>query len=229
MEDTDPLEGESSKRGLMGAAAFAVALVEGFGPEGARDGLAYPLDEGLALEGGAGETPVDPALVAAALGDRGDTDVLLQGGSVWKPLASFTEGDEQARSEGGTGARESVKELVVGELGGERCYLCIEAFDSGVDGTELRDGGLDEQQQRTDDGRVGGQGLFELNGIEAPIDGALAAYVVTAEEGDERVLPSAFGCFEGRPALEEGGKDGSVFVLPSSVADGSRPDLAHAE
>jgi hypothetical protein len=61
MEDADPLEGESSKGGLMGAAALAVALVEGFGPEGAWDGLAYPLDEGLALEGGAGETPVDPA------------------------------------------------------------------------------------------------------------------------------------------------------------------------
>jgi hypothetical protein len=39
MKDTDPLEGESTKRSLMGASAFAVALVEGFGPEGARDGL----------------------------------------------------------------------------------------------------------------------------------------------------------------------------------------------
>jgi hypothetical protein len=82
MEDADPLEGESTKRSLMGAAAFAVALVEGFGPEGARDGLAHPLDEGLALEGGACEAPVHPALVATALSDGGDADVLLQGGSV---------------------------------------------------------------------------------------------------------------------------------------------------
>jgi hypothetical protein len=72
MEDTDPFEGESTKRRLMGAAALTVTLVEGFGPEGARDGLAHPLDEGLALEGGAREAPVDPALVATALGDRGD-------------------------------------------------------------------------------------------------------------------------------------------------------------
>src|SRR6185295_6194021 len=79
MEDADPLEGESTKRCLMGAATLAVALVECFGPEGARDGLPYPLDEGLALESGAREAPVDPALVAAALGDRRDTHVLLQG------------------------------------------------------------------------------------------------------------------------------------------------------
>ena len=76
MEDADPLEGEGTQRCLMRAAAFAVALVEGFGPERARDGLAHPLDEGLALEGGAREAPVDPALVAAALGDGRDAYVL---------------------------------------------------------------------------------------------------------------------------------------------------------
>jgi len=124
----------------------------------------------------------------------------------------FTEGNEQARSEGGTGAGESVKELVVREVGGERCYLCIEASDSGVDGTELRYGGLDEQQQRTDDGRVGGQRLFGLNGIEAPSDGTLAPHVVASEEADEGLLSSAFGGLECRPALEKRGKDGSVFV-----------------
>src|SRR5262245_26762576 len=82
MKDADPLECESTERGLMGAAAFAVALVEGLGPEGARNGLSDPLDEGLALEGWTRKAPVDPALVATAFGDGGDADVLLQGGSV---------------------------------------------------------------------------------------------------------------------------------------------------
>jgi hypothetical protein len=98
----------------------------------------------------------DPALVAAALGDWGDTDVLLQGGGVGEALASFTEGDQQARREGGTGTGESVEESVVGELWAERGDLGIEALDGGVHGAELRDGGLDEQQQGIDDGRVGG-------------------------------------------------------------------------
>ena len=84
MKDADPLEGESTKRCLMGAATFTVALVEGLGPEGARDGLTHPFDEGLALKGGAREAPVDPALIAATLGDGRDTHVLLQGGSVWE-------------------------------------------------------------------------------------------------------------------------------------------------
>jgi hypothetical protein len=40
----------------------------------------------------------------------------------------------------------------------------------------------------------------------------LASHVVTAEEGDERVLSSAFGGFESRPALEKCGKDRGIFV-----------------
>jgi hypothetical protein len=58
MKDADPLEGESTKRCLMGAATFTVALVESPGPEGARDGLAHPFDEGLALKGGARNAPL---------------------------------------------------------------------------------------------------------------------------------------------------------------------------
>lgn len=77
---------------------------------------------------------------------------------------------------------------------------------------ELGDGGLDEQQQWPDDSRVGGQGLFGLNGIEASSDSALAPYVVSSEEGDERILTSESGCGESRPALEKCGKDGCVFV-----------------
>src|SRR5688572_6940162 len=151
MKDTDPLECESTERRLMGAAAFAVALIEGLGPEGARDSLPDPLDEGLALEGGACKAPVDPALVATALGDGGDTHVLLQGGSVGESLTSFTEGNQKARSQCGPGTWERVKELVVGELGAERGDLCIEAIDGSVHGAELRDGGLYEQQQGCND------------------------------------------------------------------------------
>jgi hypothetical protein len=142
-----------------------------------------------------------PALVAAALGDWGDADVLLEGSSVWEPFSALTEGNQQARSECGPSTGERVEELKVGELGAERSDLGVEAFDCGVDGVELRDGGLDEQQERVDDGRVGGQWFFGLNGIDASGDGVLAPDVVSLEEGDERVMPSAFGGFESRPAV----------------------------
>src|SRR5687768_2198398 len=90
--------------------------------------------------------------------------------------------------------------------------LCVEALDGGVHRAELRDGGLDEQQQGSDDGGVGGQRLLGLNGVEASSDGGLAPYVVTSEEVDERVLASALRGVERRPALEKCGKDGRVLV-----------------
>jgi hypothetical protein len=65
-------------------------------PEGARDGLPHPLDEGLAEKGGALITPVDGGLVAAAVGDGGDAGVLLERGGVREALAALAEGDEEA-------------------------------------------------------------------------------------------------------------------------------------
>jgi hypothetical protein len=58
-------------------AASLAAAVEGVGPEGARNGLPDPFDEGLAEEGWTLIAPVDGGLVAAAFGDRGDAGVLL--------------------------------------------------------------------------------------------------------------------------------------------------------
>jgi hypothetical protein len=84
-------------------------------------------------------------------------------------LASFTEGHEQARSQGRTGTREGVEERVVGELGAERRYLRIEAFNGGVHGTELRDGGLDEQQQRPDDGGVASNAVSSDSAIRCRV------------------------------------------------------------
>src|SRR5688572_15001074 len=50
VEDADPFEGEGSESGLVLHAASLAAGVEGVRPKGARDGLAHPLDEGLAEE-----------------------------------------------------------------------------------------------------------------------------------------------------------------------------------
>jgi hypothetical protein len=94
-----------------------VAVVEGFGPEGAGDGLADPLDEGLAQEGGAGPAPVDPGLVAAALGDRGDADVALERLGGGEALARLAEGRQQAGGKDGPSARQCAEERVVGQPG----------------------------------------------------------------------------------------------------------------
>ena len=71
--------------------------------------LADPLDEGLAQEGGARPAPVDPVLVAAALGDRRDAGVLLERGGVGEALAPLAEGGEQPRGEDRASARQGAK------------------------------------------------------------------------------------------------------------------------
>jgi hypothetical protein len=68
IEDADPFERQSSKGSLVLHAASLARVVEGARPEGARDGLPDPLDEGLAKEGWALIAPVDGGLVAAAFG-----------------------------------------------------------------------------------------------------------------------------------------------------------------
>ena len=97
MEDEDPLEGESAEGGLLAHAARATAFVECLCPEGSRDGLSDPFDEGLAQKRGAGPAPMHPGLVAAAFGDGRDAGVLLKCGGVREALAALTESNEQTR------------------------------------------------------------------------------------------------------------------------------------
>jgi hypothetical protein len=115
-EDANPLEGEGAEGGLVLHAASLAACVEGVGPEGARDGLPNPLDEGLSEEGGALIAPVDGGLVAAAFGDGGDAGVLLERGGIWEALTALAEGDEEAWGKGGASARQGAEESVVGQL-----------------------------------------------------------------------------------------------------------------
>src|SRR5262249_50023328 len=79
VKDANPLKGERAQGRVVGRAASALLVVEGARPEGLRDGLAGPLDEGLSSELGGNEAPVDPSGLAAALGDWSDTGVFLDG------------------------------------------------------------------------------------------------------------------------------------------------------
>src|SRR6202521_287340 len=78
VEDPYPLERQRPHGGLIRAALRSLLPVIGARPERFVDGLARPFNEGLAQECRALPAPVHPALLAAALGDRGDAGVLLQ-------------------------------------------------------------------------------------------------------------------------------------------------------
>ena len=79
---------------LWEAPLARLAVVEGAGPERVRDGAGDPLDERLAQERRARPAPVDPVLVAAALGDGRDAGISLNLGGALITLTLFTEGDE---------------------------------------------------------------------------------------------------------------------------------------
>ena len=70
-QDADPFEGEAAEDGLVAFAGAFLPEVIGLGPGTLGDGLAGPLDEGLAEELGRVPAPVDPELPAAAFGHRG--------------------------------------------------------------------------------------------------------------------------------------------------------------
>ena len=213
VEDTDPLEGEGSEGGLVLHAARFAPGVECVGPEGARDGLSDPFDEGLAEEGGAPIAPVDGGLVAAAFGDGSDAGVLLERGGVWEALAALAKGDEEAWGERCSGAREGAKERVVGQSRSELADLVVEAVDGGAGGAELRKQDFDEQPVGLDGSScVGGQRQLFSDGRDAAIDGVLVADVVAPEEGGEGLVPSTLSELEGGPALDEVSEDGSLFV-----------------
>ena len=111
-----------------------------------------------------------PAFVAAALGDGRDTGILLQGCGVGKALASFTEGNEEPRSESRPGAGQRSEELVVGQ---RRCKLGdrgVEALDSDRYSAQLWEQRLDEQAQRVGHRGVGVQRALGTNRFDAALD-----------------------------------------------------------
>src|SRR5262245_59434746 len=109
MEDADPLECECPQGGVSRRALGPVALVERAGPEGARDRLGSPFDEGLAEELGAGVAPMNDARVAAALGHRSDARISLQCSGVREALSAFAKRGKETWGKDGSGAGQRVE------------------------------------------------------------------------------------------------------------------------
>ena len=96
----------------MRGAARPELVVEGAGPGGEQNGLSRKLMKALAQELGAGQTPMDPVGFTAAFGDRGNADRFgprrqIRSGCDWSQRPT------QARSQGGAGSWEAVKQGVV--------------------------------------------------------------------------------------------------------------------
>jgi hypothetical protein len=182
VEDADPFKCEGTNGHLMRFSLGALLFIERAGPEGVADGLAGPLDEGLAQELGAAKSAMHPAFVAAALGNGRDTGVFLQVVRVGVALPLFTECGQKPGGVGAASAREFREDVEVfmglGQFGDAR----VEGFD-GIEGhAQLGDQGFDQQGLRGNDAGILGQGQGGLDLLDALRDDVLLANVMGLKE-----------------------------------------------
>src|SRR5262245_5086360 len=140
----------------MGFALGTLLLVIELGPEGMPDRFCRPLHKRLAEELWTLEAPVDPSLLPAAFGDRGNTGIFLQFGSGGIACALFAKGDEEAGSEDRPSTWEGLEEGKVGMALGTLCDGGVEVGDGLQGDAELGNQCLDQQGMRGDDALIGG-------------------------------------------------------------------------
>ncbi len=105
VKNADPLEGQRTYRGLVGAALVALLPIVETSPEGFVNGLAGPFHKGLPDKRRALPAPVHPTLLATAFRDGCNAGVLLEFIGAHEALALFAEGREQSWRQVWTGSR----------------------------------------------------------------------------------------------------------------------------
>ena len=210
-EDAAPCEREGPHSGLLGFPLVTVLRVIDTRPEGVPDRCSRPCHKRVAEECGAREAPGDPALLAAACGDRRDAGVRLELGSGGRAFAVLATGDQEAGSEDGAGTWEGLEEGKVRMARGALGDSGVKSLDGVQGDTELVDQGLAEQGMGREDARIGGQGRGGLESADTRVDDVRRADMVVAAEGRQGGAACALGGCEGRPATEKVTKDQGVF------------------
>src|SRR6266705_2335233 len=193
IEDANPLERQRAHRCLVRASFVALLAIVGGGPEGAGNGGAGPFDKGLPEERGTLQSPVDPVLLATALGDRSDAGVALNLAGALIALTLFTESGEQSRGEGYTGTGQRSKQGVVGQGFAHGSDLAIEARDGLQRHAQLCNEGEHQELVGQDHGQVVGQWGGALDGFQPLVDARWRAHVVVMKE---RLQSRAAGALE---------------------------------
>ena len=125
-KDTHPFEGERAQDDMVAFALGLHVLVVLLGPGGIDDGLAGPLDKGLAQKAWGMPAPVDPGLTTTARDDRGQSAVRLETPRVRIEGAIFAKGDEQPRLEGLAGTGQFPKEIGLAVLSEQGVALVLD-------------------------------------------------------------------------------------------------------
>ena len=212
-EDADPCERQGPHSGLMGLALVPLLLLVALCPEGMPDRLRCPLHARLPQELWTLETPVHPGFLAAAFGHRRDPGICLQGGGGPIPFTLFAAGDQEAGSEDGASAGQSLEEGEVGMAVGPLCAGGIELGDRLQGDTELGNEGLDEEGIGCNDPVIRGERGSRFDGLDTLCDDLWRAHVVVPEAGFKGSTTSKLHGLQGRPATQEVAEDQGVFVL----------------
>src|SRR5690242_2521228 len=114
VEDTEPLERQRPKGGVMRLFPISLLLIVLARPGAFLHGMLRPFMKGLADELRTGPTPMHPGLLAAARLYRSNAAVTLQVVGRGKAVALRAQSSQQPRRHGGSGAR---KRCDNGEVG----------------------------------------------------------------------------------------------------------------
>jgi hypothetical protein len=212
-EEAEPCERQGPYGRLMGVALVTLLWVIELCPEGMPDRFRRPRHKRVAEELGTLEAPVDPRLLPAAFGDRGNPRLFLQCGRGGRACAWFAKGDEQAGGEDRPSAWEGLKEGEVGRALGPLRAGGVEVGDGLQGDAELGHQGLDHQGMGGDDALIGGSRCGRLESVAALGDDGFRAYGGSAEKGLKRGAAREVGRFEGGPATQKGTEKVGIFLL----------------
>ena len=183
LAEAEPCERQGPYGRLLGFALVTLRLVIELCPEGMPDGFRRPRHKRLAEARWTLEAPVSPRLLPTAVGDRGNTRLLLPFGSGGIACAWCATGDEKAGAEARPRAWEGWQEGEVGMALGPRRDGGVEGGEGLQGDAELGHQRMDQQGLGGDDALLGGERCGSLEGVAALGDDVLRASMVVAAAG----------------------------------------------
>ena len=165
-EDADPLEGQGAQDLVVVFAFGPHALIVVLGPGGIQDGLAGPLDKGLALELGSQPAPMSPEGVAAFFTHRSHAGQFLQAGRFGIEVALGAKSYAEPWGQVLTGPREVAEQLGLG-MGGEAGF----DFLFQQDDMFVQSARLVQQGAQVQDGDTDAPGAWHSHAPEGQVQG----------------------------------------------------------
>src|SRR5574341_1483423 len=185
-DDTQPLESKGSNRRMMAFSSGSEVLVAALGPGTLVNRRAGKFVEALADELRTTPTQVHPMLEPATpCGDRGNARSTLQRSWVRKSFPARTTGGQQPWSQGGPCAGQTGKDGLIGMGRKKLLDLPVILRDGWAQAGQLLGQRSNEQDRRTDDRFVFGEGYGRGGQCQPPGDETLPPTVVPIIEGPQ--------------------------------------------